>query len=240
MRNAIIAAGAAVVMVAGTPSTVWAADPPPPRNYETGVCATAERGQFSDVSATSRSASAIDCLASLGIVKGYSDGTYRPGQIVDRASVAVYVGRTAEHLTYEAVFDDNTPPPFQELEGVTDEQYFYIRGLYNRDVVQGANDDAYGPAQRVSRGQASSLVQRVHGLVQDQTVNGRPADLPAGEDYYADDDTSVHEPAINAVSAAGVLQGTGPDTFAPARGLNRGQLALYLARYLQFVSDTRA
>jgi hypothetical protein len=89
----------------------------------------------------------------------------------------------------------------------------------------------------VSRAQSAALLQRTHALVQDESVTRPPADLPPGEDYYADDDDNVHEPAINAVTAAGVLQATSPGTFSPARGLNRGQLALILARYVQFVDD---
>ena len=231
---------ASLALAIGYATPAWAEEPPPPRDYETGVCATAERNQFSDVPVTSRSASAIDCLASLGIVNGFSDGTYRPGQIVDRASVAVFIGRTAEYLTFEAVFDDNTPPPFEDLSDVTEEQYFYIRGLFNRGVVQGADSDTYGPHVPVSRAQSAALVQRLHGLVQDQATAGQePEHLPPGDNYYADDDGSIHEPAINAVSGAGVLQGTGTDQFSPQKGLNRGQLALLLARYLQFVQDAR-
>lgn len=238
MRRTASAVGAAFLMVV-SPTSVGAAEPPAPRDYDAGVCATAERGRFSDVPPSSASASAIDCLAGLGIVRGHTDGTYRTTQVVDRAAVAVYVGRAATYLTFEAVFDENTPPPFEDLADVTDEQLFFIRGLYNRGVVQGAGQRTYAPTERVSRAQTAALLQRMHALVQDQALSDRPADLPEGEDYYVDDDSSLHEQAIDAVTAAGVTQGTGPSTFAPDQGLTRGQLALVLARYLQFVSDSR-
>lgn len=239
MRRTAGLIGTAFVLAASSTTSAWAQAPPPPRDYGSGVCAAAERGRFGDVPPSSEAASAVDCLASLGIVRGHADQTYRPGQVVDRASVAVHVGRTAEYLTFEAVFDDNALPPFRDVDEITREQFFYVQGLYNRAVVQGVGQDTYAPTRPVSRGQSAALLQRLHALVQDQALQDPPADLPAGEDYYSDDDESLHEQAINAVTAAGVTQGTGAGTFAPAEGLSRAQLALVLARYLQLVADLR-
>lgn len=242
MRQARAAIGMALAVAApvAVAGPAHAADAPPPRDYATGVCADAERGHFSDVPDSHYAAVAIDCLASgePEIVFGHPDGTYRPTDVVTRADVAVYLGRVAEAHTYAAVFDDNTPPPFEDLDDVTHTQFRYIRGLHNRDVIDGVTPQTYAPDRPVTRAQVASLTQRMHELVQREQLASEPQPLPDGSDYFRDDDDSVHELAINRITAAGVLQGTGDDRYEPHGHLTRAQLALLCARYLQFYADT--
>lgn len=216
-----------------------ATQPPPPRDYYEGICADVPRGRFNDVSASDPAAHAIDCLAEFGIIDGYADGSYRPTEGVDRADAAVFLGRSGERLTFEAVFDNNTPPPFKDLIAVSDEEYFYIRGLYNRDVVAGVSNDLYGPDRALIRAQVAGLVNRLHALVREHSLEKPPAGFPPADDYYTDDEGSVHEEAVNEVTAAGVANGVGNATYRPDRGVTRAQMALLLARYLQYVEDTR-
>ncbi|MGH8874935.1 MAG: S-layer homology domain-containing protein [Acidimicrobiia bacterium] len=49
---------------------------------------------------------------------------------------------------------------------------------------------------------------------------------------FADDDGSVHEPAIEALAAAGITKGCAPDRFCPDDVVTRGQLASFLVRAL--------
>lgn len=46
----------------------------------------------------------IECLAALGLVSGYGDGSYRPELPVTRAAMAVYVGRTLQVTSPAAGF----------------------------------------------------------------------------------------------------------------------------------------
>ncbi len=70
------------------------------------------------------------------------------------------------------------------------------------------------------------------------------AAVPAGaRDYFIDDEGSVHEPAINAVAAAGITLGCNPptnDRFCPSRPVTRGEMASFLVRALDLPAASPA
>ena len=57
------------------------------------------------------------------------------------------------------------------------------------------------------------------------------------EDFFTDDDTSVHEDAINRVAAAGITTGCGPELFCPKKQVTRAQMATFLDNALS-LDDT--
>lgn len=91
-------------------------------------------------------------------------------------------------------------------------------------LVRGAPDGRFDPLRTVSRGQAATMLRNL------LTVLGTP--VPAGPDAFADDDGSVHEPALDALAAAGILSGVGDRRAAPDQPVSRGQLASLLAATL--------
>jgi hypothetical protein len=236
-RGLAVTAVVALLSGGGTAAHV-SAQPPSPPDYQTRVCASAPDAAFPDLPPSHYASSAVACLKSLGLLHGHADGTFRPDEPVSRASAAVALGRVAVSVTFEALFDSNAQPPFNDLQGVTDEQRLYVQGLYNRGVIRGVTPTAFAPDRLLERGQAASLLARTHTLVRRQSVVPPPSPLPPGGDQFSDDDTSVHEEAIQRLTATGVLQGTSSTTYQPQAPLTRAQLALVLARYLQLVSDT--
>ena len=53
---------------------------------------------------------------------------------------------------------------------------------------------------------------------------------PATKDWFADDDGSTLEAAINAMAEAGLTSGCGPSAFCPSRAVTREQMAAFLVR----------
>ena len=97
-----------------------------------------------------------------------------------------------------------------------------IEALAAAGIIRGCRQFLYCPAEEVTRGQfASLLVRAFPGLVPDDA-----------EDYFGDDDGSVHEAAINALAAAGIADGCGPGSFCPVEELTRAQMSTMLARAL--------
>ncbi|NIS34199.1 MAG: S-layer homology domain-containing protein, partial [Actinobacteria bacterium] len=70
----------------------------------------------------------------------------------------------------------------------------------------------------VTRAQIASFLARLFDL-----------DAP-DDDFFADDDGSVHEASINAIAAAGITSGCGAERFCPASPSRRDQAATLLAR----------
>jgi hypothetical protein len=54
---------------------------------------------------------------------------------------------------------------------------------------------------------------------------------------FADDDGSVHEPAIDRLAVRGVVQGRQDGSYGPQAGVRRDQLASFLARALDLAVD---
>ena len=72
----------------------------------------------------------------------------------------------------------------------------------------------------MTRGQFATLLARAF-----------PAWVPVdADDYFGDDDGSVHEAAVNGLAAAGITAGCGPGRFCPADPMTRAQAATLLAR----------
>jgi len=58
---------------------------------------------------------------------------------------------------------------------------------------------------------------------------------PTSSDYFSDDDSTLHEDAINAVREAGVASGCGATTYCPGAVVGRDHMASFLAQALDFV-----
>ena len=95
-----------------------------------------------------------------------------------------------------------------------------IETLAAAGTTRGCRPRFYCPTEKVTRGQFASLLARALSL------------RPDGKDYFSDDDGSVHEAAVNALTAAGVISGCGPGSFCPAEELTRVQMTTMLARAL--------
>jgi hypothetical protein len=118
-----------------------------------------------------------------------------------------------------------------ELEPITEGQDAFddiagneYRGQINAVAAEGltvgCTSTAYCPAGQVTREQMATFIQRAF-------------DIPATNlDFFDDDESSPHEAAINAVTAAGVAQGCGRDTFCPSQTVTRGEIAGVIHRAL--------
>jgi hypothetical protein len=98
--------------------------------------------------------------------------------------------------------------------------YTDILWMAQQGITSGCAPQRYCPLAPVSREEMASFITRARGL---------PA---TGTDYFDDDDGSLHEPAINALAAAGVTTGCGPRLYCPKLSVSREEMASFLARAL--------
>lgn len=116
-----------------------------------------------------------------------------------------------------------TPPP--GLYFLDDDQSIHegtIEVLAAAGITRGCRHNLYCPDREVTRGQFAALLTRAFpDLVPDNA-----------DDYFRDDDGSVHEGAVNGLAAAGVATGCEPGRFCPAEPITRAQMATMLARAL--------
>ena len=85
-------------------------------------------------------------------------------------------------------------------------------------------NDRFCPDRTITRAEAAGFLARALELPE------------ASDDYFADDDGSVHEDSINRLAQAGIALGCAPDSnrvFCPQRRVSRAQIASFLARALK-------
>ena len=151
------------------------------------------------------------------VVKGFDDGTYRPGTEVARDAMAVYIFRALKLATapYSARFADIG----EDFWAWPD-----IEGLAEAGIVQGYDDGTYRPTLIVNRDAMAVYIARA--LVGGMNIPDPPPD-PTFTDVPADD-WSHRE--IEYCVAQGVVKGFEDDTYRPATPVTRGQMAVYLWR----------
>jgi len=106
----------------------------------------------------------VEYAAELGVIKGYTDGSYQPGQTVDRGAMAVYIARSI----IDPIGEDSNlfRPAVPTFEDVPTEywSYAHIEFCYAEGVVQGFEDGLYHPDITVTRDQMAVYVSRAFDL----------------------------------------------------------------------------
>lgn len=116
---------------------------------------------FSDVSADSWYNQTVSTLASMEIVKGYEDGTFRPNAPITRAEFGAIATRffAETGATYE-------PGTFTDVTG--DEWYANaIQDAVNLGLIGGYPDGTVRPNNNITRAEACAIVNRTLGRVPD-------------------------------------------------------------------------
>lgn len=173
-----------------------------------GLIAAAPALAFSDVSGEELS-EAVEVLSGLGIVSGYSDGSYHPDDALTRAQfckLAILTeghGDQAKGSAYRTRFSDVPGGGWAAP---------YINLACEEGLVAGYGDGRFGPDDPVTVGQAVTVVLRLLGYTAEEIGPFWP------EDY------------LNKAGALGLLDGLPADGGA---GLTRGDAALLLYRVLR-------
>jgi hypothetical protein len=96
----------------------------------------------------------VDRLQQAGIVAGFGDGTFRPGDRLDRAQMATFLVRALE-----AAVEAELPrtATFEDVGGAHEES---IDKLASVGIARGADGDRYDPSAAITRGQMASFVAR--------------------------------------------------------------------------------
>lgn len=121
--------------------------------------------EFSDISNVTppEARHAINWLESRGLVNGYDDGTYRPGNIVPRDQMATFIFRLLEELG--VALNENAEDAFEDDNASFHEDS--INALADANVIGGFPDGTFRPAIPVSRQQMAGFVIGGGGAVDD-------------------------------------------------------------------------
>ena len=180
---------------------------------------------FADIAPSSHR-EAIECAAWWGVVNGFSATSFVPDGNITRAQVASMIARALRAGGVD--LPTSAPDAFPDDNGSIHEAD--INALAEAEVILGQPDGNFNPSGDVSRAQVASMVARAY-LVAAGTA------LTAGPEAFTDDAGSVHEADINAVAAAGWVNGVGGGLFMPDGNATRAQFSSIIARMLSTLVD---
>jgi hypothetical protein len=181
--------------------------------YIAGVACAA---RFSDVCPDYWAYTYIDFLAQSGIISGYADGTFRPGNSATRAQLSkmVVVARGWPII--------NPPNPSFTDVPTSNPFYTYIETARSHGAISGYSDGTFRPNNSVTRGQISKIIVTAFGWPIDTSGGPHFTDVPTTNTFYAYIETAYHR---------GVASGYADNTFRPGNNVTRAQLSkmLYVA-----------
>jgi hypothetical protein len=163
---------------------------------------------FSDVAAGSTFYPYIRCLACAGVLGGYSDNTFRPGENVTRGQLSKIVANAANF---------NEPVSGQSFSDVPPGSTFYpyVERMARRGYIGGYPDDTFRPGAFATRGQIAKIVSNAAGY--NDTPTGQSfSDVPPDSTFYL---------YVERVAARGAVGGYSDGTFRPGVNTTRGQVS---------------
>ena len=164
---------------------------------------------------------AVIHLVGKGVIKGFDDGTFRPGKDVTRGDAAAMIAR-ALHLDKKTSAD----PGFRDVSKNAS-YYSSIAALVEADIVDGVTKDSFQPKRTVTRAEMAKMVAKAFKLQSNSSSHNVFTDVPNGK-WYSE--------FIKALYDSGVTQGKTVTTFAPSENVLRGQLATFIYRAQQSAS----
>ena len=150
-------------------------------------------------------------LAEAGITSGCGGNRFCPNDPVARGQMAAFLARALNLPNATADYFTDDEASIFEAD---------INRLAEAGITTGCTPTTFCPDGLVTRGQMAAFLERALAL---------PA---TAIDFFTDDETSIFEPSINRLAAAGITTGCTPTTFCPDGLVTRGQMAAFLHRAL--------
>jgi len=180
--------------------------------YSAGVGATPVGARWADGFidiATSIFREDIVWIADQGITSGCAPDRYCPDASVSREQMAAFLSRAlALPASGVDAFDDDDGSLFEAD----------INRVAAAGIATGCGTRTFCPDAWVTREQMASFLARALDLP------------PSVTDFFTDDNSSIHEAAINAIAEAGITSGCTATTYCPKGVVSRGQMAAFLHR----------
>lgn len=188
-------------------------------------------GSFRDVTSAHWAFASVERAAEMGLVTGYSDGTFRPDTAVTRAQFVLMLWRMCGKpaAAKAASFADASADWYQDA----------LSWAVENGYVNGLSDTRFGPDAPITRQQAMAILFRLNG-----GQSGTELTLTGIYEQTFADSTTIASWAKDATWWAvyhELVSGVGGSRIAPEANASRAQIAAILLRYAdQFMTMEEA
>lgn len=188
-------------------------------------------GSFRDVTSAHWAFASVERAAEMGLVTGYSNGTFRPDTAVTRAQFVLMLWRMCGKpaAAKAASFADASADWYQDA----------LSWAVENGYVNGLSDTRFGPDAPITRQQAMAILFRLNG-----GQSGTELTLTGIYEQTFADSTTIASWAKDATWWAvyhELVSGVGGSRIAPEANASRAQIAAILLRYAdQFMTMEEA
>ena len=171
---------------------------------------------FSDLQGDYWAKEAVTQIASLGVLTGYPDGTFRPDAPITRAEFAAIIVKLKSPGALQ-------PAAVSSFSDVTSESWAtgYIEAAARLGLITGYPDGTFHPTVKIDRVDAVVILTRFASLPATYDLTDAYEDI--SPEHWANN-------LISAAKAAGFLDFIKGKEFEPARLFTRGETCWVLAR----------
>ena len=156
-----------------------------------------------------------------GMMNGYADGTFKPGQNITRQDAAKLLA-----LVLDLDLEKTDNPNFKDVSK-NHPYYKYIAALVEEGIISGYEDNTFRPNDSLTRAQMAKIL--VLGFELDEMNNVR---LP-----FSDINAKQwHIEFVRSLYGHEITTGTTPTTFSPNAHVTRGQMASFVFRGEAFIT----
>ncbi len=128
----------------------------------------AKETQFTDVAITSEFADAIVIAAEYGIIKGYTDGTFKPSAKISREEAMTMYARAMEIVKLGEV-DNNRIYNYQDADQVSEWAYDAVKKTLSAGVFNGRTEDTIEPKGTFTYAEAATAIRNL--LIEAKLIN---------------------------------------------------------------------
>ncbi|WP_160646132.1 S-layer homology domain-containing protein [Chengkuizengella marina] len=171
----------------------------------------------------------IEKLASKYILNGISETKFAPNEVTSRSQLAAMLVRSLDlksNKDYASTFTD-----VKGTEWFVDE----LNAAVEAGIVKGYNDNTFKPNDLITREQAAAMIYRAMELVQfDESKLNQSLIVKDKFSDYAEISNWAKE-ELEVMVQTGIIGGKTENTIAPSAHATRAEVAVMIARFLQFV-----
>lgn len=160
----------------------------------------------------------IEQLRQNGVVRGFSDGTFRPDQLVTRAETIKIL-----LLCFEVPLVDIDPSLFSDVTAA-DWHIVYITTAKKRNIISGYPDGTFKPGAKVNRAELVKLIFQTAGVKAGAPTSADFSDVSSAAWFY--------QYAYEAKKRA--MFRFSANKFLPAKAVTRGELCRAIVHFLEY------
>lgn len=190
------------------------------------IVPVASAAGFSDVSDTNSHAENINALVEAGIIQGFEDGTFKPGQELTRGQVVKMLGKWVEKQGFEIPADYATKARFNDVavDAKDQELVKYAALVADTGVFNGSNG-ALNAGGNITRENMALVLDRAFKAINKTSLVELATEI---EDAKINDLTTAKAEAREAIQALRDLGISVVEDFNPKGTVTRGQFASFL------------